>query len=82
MNGIAPTSPLPHQDILILSDFIAEETTVENAKAAFADLSCAEFLLAAIDTFASTAAAAKADGLHPSVILSDSHMIFYGPVSR
>ena len=62
-------------------DFIAEETSVEKAKEAFADLSCADFLLIAIDKIAAACEAAKSDGLHPSVVLSDSHMIFYGPVS-
>jgi hypothetical protein len=81
LRGETPTSPLPHPDVLILTDFIAEETSVEKAKEAFASLSCADFLLDAIDTIAAGAAGAKEDGRHPSSILADSHMVFYGPVS-
>lgn len=82
LKGESPTSPLPHPDILVLSDFIVEETSVEKAKEAFASLSCADFLLDAIDTIAAGAQGAKDDGRHPSSILADSHMVFYGPVSK
>lgn len=74
-----PTPKLPRADVLVLDDFITEETSVAKAKEGFATMQNMNHILAYIHRLEATMLEKKREGKSPSEIVADAHMIFTGP---
>jgi len=65
--------------MLIKSDFAGEETSVQNARDAFAGLEHIDHITSVIDRLEAMVETAKEEGKRPHDVLSDCHMLFLGP---
>jgi hypothetical protein len=70
---------LPHPDVLVISDFVREETSAAKGRAAFAGLYNIDHVGAVIDELEAMLMQAKAEGKSPAEMLSTCHMVFTGP---
>ena len=73
------TLKLPRPDVLVLDDFVTEETSVAKAKEGFATMQNMDHILAYIHRLEATMLEKKREGKAPGEIVADAHMIFTGP---
>ena len=78
--GARDVPALPHPDMLVLADFITEETSADKAKEAFDGMVNVEHIMEVVERLEATVNQAKSEGKTPASILENSHMIFTGPV--
>jgi hypothetical protein len=81
-NHVAPPSSvkqLPRPDVLVIEDFITEETSIAIAKEQFQSMQNLEHIYQYIDRLEATILQRKAENRPPHEIVADAHMLFTGP---
>lgn len=68
--------------LLIPADFAGEETSVEKAREAFADLQNIEHIEVVISKFEAMVAICKDEGRKPHEEIANMHMLFLGPPGK
>lgn len=76
--GASPAA-LHAASVLTIEDLVVEETSVDKARAAFADMVAVPAVQEAVERLCRTAQMASDEGRNPSDLLSECHMVFYGP---
>lgn len=71
--------PPSNLKLLLRDDFEGEITSIEKARAAFADLENIDHVLSVLDNFEAMCAVADEEGKARQELISDCHMLFLGP---
>lgn len=77
--GVTPLPPAPRPDVLVLEDFITDETSGQKARDQFSNMCNMEHIFKLIDRLEATLIQSKEEGKTTADILSNFHMVFTGP---
>jgi hypothetical protein len=80
--GVSPLPPAPRPDVLLIEDFITEETSGAKARDQMTGMMNMDHIFKLIDRLESTMIQAKEENKTPAEILANFNMIFTGPPGK